>query len=194
VNLGREFRVHFHFIGQSMSAKAAGGRDTRESFRIRLLARWDAKTWKMLAEGIPFIACPAGLVGLWALVAGTTVDIVRVPLVSPEQAREYVLSGTTGTLGHVLPQDIGGAIGGTSAPVVLSQLAPLSEIVSRLPSRRDGTPTTLKALRVAAERRDRTGFPEPAERGGQGRADLYDATEVTEWYAEREQLVIEATP
>jgi hypothetical protein len=191
VNLGREFRVHFHFIGQSMSAAAAGGRDTRESFRTRFLARWDAKTWKMLAEGVPFVACPGGPVGLWALVAGTTVDIIRVPFVSPEAAREYVLGGTVRSLGPVLSRDIGGSLAGTERPVVLDALAPLSEVVSRLPDKLDGTRTTLKALRRSAERRAETGFPEPVERGGPGRADLYDVTEVREWFAERERLAIE---
>lgn len=189
VNLGREFKVHFHFIGQSMSASAAGGRDTRESFRTRLLARWDAKTWKMLAEGVPFVACPGGPVGLWALVAGTTVDIIRVPWISPEAAREFVLSGTVGRLGSVLPVDIGGAIGGAERPTVVSVLVPLSDAVSVL--ERDGTETTLKALRRYAERRRETRFPEPAERGGPGRADLYDVTEIKEWFAERERPALE---
>jgi hypothetical protein len=93
VNLGREFNIHFHFIGQSMSAKAAGGRDTRESFRTRLLARWDRKTWKMLADGIDFIACPSAEVGLWAHVHGSSVEIVRVPFVADEDAVSYVLDG-----------------------------------------------------------------------------------------------------
>jgi hypothetical protein len=189
VNLGREFKIHFHFIGQSMSAAAAGGRDTRESFRTRLLARWDAKTWKMLAEGVPFVACPGGPVGLWALVAGTTVDIIRVPFVSPEQARDFVLSGTTRALGPILSRDMGGAIGGPDRPVVLSAIVPLSEAVSRL--ERDGTSTTLKALRRYAERRTETRFPEPAERGGPGRADLYDITEVREWFEERDRPAVE---
>lgn len=93
VNLGREFHVHFHFIGQSMSAKAAGGRDTRESFRTRLLARWDRKTWKMLADGLDYVACPSGQVGLWAHVHGSEVEIVRVPLVQDADAVQYVLDG-----------------------------------------------------------------------------------------------------
>lgn len=189
VNLGREFRVHFHFIGQSMSAAAAGGRDTRESFRTRLLARWDAKTWKMLAEGVPFVACPGGPVGLWALVAGTTVDIIRVPFVSPEAAREFVLGGTVGRLGPVLDRDIGGAIGGTERPVVASRLVSLAEAVGHLAE--DGRGTTLKALRRYAERRAETRFPEPAERGGPGRADLYDMTEVREWFEERDRYALE---
>ena len=188
VNLGREFRVHFHFIGQSMSATAAGGRDTRESFRTRLLARWDKKTWEMLAPGMPFVACPGGPVGIWAHVHGSEVEIIRVPWVSADQAREFVLSGPTAALGPVLPEDIGGAIGGVSRPTVVSVLAPLSEIVSQLPAKRDGTLMSLKALQRVSERRKETGFPEPEQRGTAGQAHLYDVTEVREWFAERERL------
>jgi hypothetical protein len=190
VNLGREFRVHFHFIGQSMSASAAGGRDTRESFRTRMLARWDAKTWKMLAEGVPFIVCPAGPTGIWAHVHGSEVEIVRVPWVSPEQAREFVLGGTCPALGHVLDRDIGGTLGGTSGQDMsrtsVSVLSTLSDVLGQLPPRRDGTRMSLKALRRAAERRDETGFPEPIQRGDAGQAHLYDVTDVREWFAERE--------
>jgi hypothetical protein len=192
VNLGRQFRVHFHFIGQSMSATAAGGRDTRESFRTRLLARWDAATWKMLCPGQPYIACPSGQVGLWAHSNGTAVDIVRVPYVSDVQAHEFVLSRCPVPAGHVLSRDIGGVLPGVPARVLGHDVpAPLSELVAGLPAGRRGAPT-VEALRMAAHRRESTGFPAPVTAGRPGVAALYDPDEVAGWWEQRERLVIDA--
>jgi hypothetical protein len=182
VNMGREFKIHFHFIGQSMSANAAAGRDTRASFRTRLLARWDRKDWRMLAEGVPFVACPAGPVGLWAHVHGAEVDIVRVPWVTDVQARDFVLEAPV-PLSPVLSGDIGGSVSTVPQRRAVSSVAALSEIVNALPAKRDGTRLTLKALRLAA---DRPGFPEPAQRGEPGHAHLYAVDEVLEWFEERE--------
>jgi len=191
VNLGREFRVHWHVIGQSVSARAAGGRDTRESFRTRLLARWDRKTWRMLADGIRFRVCPGGPVGLWAHVHGSEVDIVRVPWVTDTEAREYVMSGPP-VSGHILSADIGGTVSAPSpdTPKIMSgdvrtsvlSVAPLSEIMSVLPDRPDGTRMTLKALQLAS---GRTGFPAPVDKPGVGRASLYDTGDVLAWFTER---------
>lgn len=190
VNLGREFRVHFHFIGQSMSAKAAGGRDTRESFRTRLLARWEAKTWKMLADGIPFIACPSAAVGIWAHVHGSEVEIIRVPWVPDDAAVAYVLGGRVPTMPmfHTDPRP---TLDEWTRPAVAS--APLSAIVDMLPAKADGSQVTLKALRLARDRRAETGFPEPVPgEYGPGQALLFDVDEVTAWFRDRERLAIDA--
>jgi hypothetical protein len=186
VNLGREFRIHFHFIGQSMSAKAAGGRDTRESFRTRLLARWDAKTWKMLADGIPYVACPSGDVGIWAHVHGGEYEIVRVPYVPDAFAVEYVLGGARPSRpmfhGDPVPTI-------DEAPVRPSIAAsmPLSGLVEILPIKADGDRMTLKALRLAA---GRDGFPEPVVPAEPGKAALFDPEEVLAWFRDRERLAI----
>jgi hypothetical protein len=162
VNLGREFHVHWHFIGQSMSATAAGGRDTRESFRTRLLARWDRKTWKMLADGVDYIACPPGAVGLWAHVHGAQVDIVRVPFVPDASAVQYVLEGRTPTLplfhGDALPQ--------WEQPAI-EHPATIAEAVERIP----GAPS----LDTARKRVQRAAL-EPV--GRRGTADLFDWAEL----------------
>jgi hypothetical protein len=177
VNLGREFKIHFHFIGQSMSAQAAGGRDTRESFRTRLLARWDRKTWKMLADGIEFIACPSTSVGVWAHVHGSQVDIVRVPYVADMDAVAYVSGGTC----PALPMFHGDA---SPALDVTADVRPesLRELAGRVP-------LSLDALRKASQR---PGFPAPAPagRGGQGRMALYDVAEVMAWWEARERVSI----
>jgi len=189
VNLGREFKWHFHFIGQSMSATAAGGRDTRESFRTRLMARWDRKTWKMLADGVDFIACPSGSVGIWAHVHGAEVEIVRVPYVPDEQAVAYVQGGHVPTLpmfhGEPMLVDM-------SRPAISSAL-PLSALVDVLPPKADGSSMTLKALQRARERRAETGFPEPIPgEYAPGQALLFNVDEVLAWFRDRERLAVEA--
>lgn len=180
VNLGREFKIHFHFIGQSMDANSSGGRNTRESFRTRLLARWDRKTWRMLADGVPFVVCPSGPVGLWAHVHGAEVDIVRVPWVTDNEAREFVLAGGV-PREPVLGRDIGGSV--AAVPRRAVSLAPLSEIMAELPPGRSGERPTLKALRLASTR---PGFPEPEVRGEAGKPHLYRAEDVREWWEQRE--------
>jgi hypothetical protein len=183
VNLGREFRIHFHFIGQSIDAVAAGGRNTRESFRTRMLARWDAKTWKMLADGIPFVACPSGDVGIWAHVHGGEYEIVRVPYVPDEYAVEFVLGGTRPSL-PMFHGDPHPSIEGESVPVIEAAL-PLSELVKMLPAKRDGDSMTIKALRLAA---GREGFPKPIEEPEPGKAALYIPDEVLAWFRDREGI------
>jgi hypothetical protein len=184
VNLGREFRIHFHFIGQSIDAKAAGGRNTRESFRTRFLARWDRKTWRMLADGIPFVACPSGAVGLWAHVHGSEYEIVRVPRVPDEVAVEFVLGGERPSLpmfhGDPVP-----TIEGETGPAALPQAMPLSKIIEILPLKTDGDRMTLDALRTASKRE---GFPEPFEVGGAGKASLYVPEEILAWFRDRERI------
>lgn len=169
VNLGREFRIHFHFIGQSMSAKAAGGRDTRESFRTRLMARWDMKTWKMLADGVPYVACPSGQVGLWAHVHGSDVEIIRVPYVPDEAAVAYVRGGRVPdkAMFH-------GDAYVLDAPVrpAIEQLVKLSDAVEILPAR-----PSLDALRKAVQR----AALEP--KGREGNAWLFDLADLERLYA-----------
>lgn len=184
VNLGREFRIHFHFIGQSIDAAAAGGRNTRESFRTRMLARWDAKTWKMLADGIPFVACPSGDVGIWAHVHGGEYEIVRVPYVPDAFAVEYVLGGARPSLpmfhGDPVP-----TIEAEPAGREIEASMPLSKIVEILPLKRDGDRMTLKALRLAA---GRDGFPDAVVEAEPGKAALFDPEEVIAWFRDREGI------
>jgi len=183
VNLGREFKVHFHFIGQSVSAQAAGGRDTRESFQTRLLARWNEKTWKMLADGIPFVSCPSGDVGIWAHVHQGTYEIVRVPYVPDEFAVRYVLAGERPSM-PMFHGDVRPSMDASSHPSIAST-EPLSKILDVLPAKKDGSRITLKALRLAS---GRDGFPVPTNTVTAGHAALYDVDEVLAWFRSREGL------
>lgn len=180
VNLGREFHIHFHLIGQSMSARAAGGRDTRESFKTRMLARWDAKTWKMLADGIPFVACPSTSTGVWAHVHGSEVEIVRVPFVADADAVRYVLGGARPSLPmfHGDPRPVLDAEVESGTRPALERGRTLRDLAALLPS----PGLSLDALRKAA---GRSGFPEPVGQVLPGRATEYDPDEVMAWFADR---------
>jgi hypothetical protein len=184
VNLGREFRIHFHFIGQSMSAKAAGGRDTRESFKTRLLARWDLKTWKMLADGIPFVSDPGGDVGIWAHVHDGRAEIVRVPFVPDEFAVSYVRDGERPSL-PMFHGDPRPTIEQDASPAAIGRTMGLTEIVGILPLKADGDRMTIKALRLAA---GRDGFPTPVVAAEPGKAALFDPEEVLAWFRDRERI------
>lgn len=56
--VGRELKVHLIFISQRMSARStAGSADVRMNLGIRILAGYDADTWKMLVgPGTPMPA------------------------------------------------------------------------------------------------------------------------------------------
>lgn len=191
VNLGREFKIHFHFISQSIDANVAGGRNVRSSFRTRFLARWDEADWKMLAKGIPFVRCPSGKVGIWAHVRGSVVEIVRVPFVSDADAVEYVLGGERPALpmwhGDPMPSIEGETVDTPSA-------APLSALVKMLPPKGNGERMTLDALRTASKRAGTNGFPPAIEREyGPNEARDYPVADVLAWFTEREgRTAIEA--
>jgi hypothetical protein len=189
VNLGREFKIHFHFISQSIDAQVAGGRNVRASFRTRFLARWDEKDWKMLAPGIPYVRCPSGQVGIWAHVHGSEVEIIRVPWVDDMEAVQFVLGGEWPTLPMFHDGEVPVIQSGPEHPAA----APLSAIARLLPAKADGSQMTVEALRVAAKRAAQSGFPAPVEREyGANEARDYPVAEVLAWFRDRERLPIEA--
>lgn len=50
---GRQARMNIFSVFQSMSASAAGGRDMRENYGAKILARYSPQTWKMLVGTTP---------------------------------------------------------------------------------------------------------------------------------------------
>lgn len=105
VNLGREVKIFWHVLGQSVSAQAVRGRDTRASFNIRALGRWNLKDWNMLAGGVPFVAPPANAeVGIWAIVAGGRAEIIRVPWLTNDEA--YQLANPLANQGQAVASDV----------------------------------------------------------------------------------------
>lgn len=50
---GRQARMNIFSVFQSMSASASGGRDMRENYGAKILARYSPQTWKMLVGTTP---------------------------------------------------------------------------------------------------------------------------------------------
>lgn len=185
VNLGREFGIHWHFIGQSLSASAMGGRDTRESFQTRLLARWTMKTWKMLADSAPFQVCPQSTPGIWAHVVRDRVDIVRVPFIPDDKAIEFIMSApTSNVVRRIFDTDP------VSAYTVhaLEECATMPKTVTLRDAVGILNGPTLKALRHYADRMESTGFPAPIEQPAKGVAKRYRTTEIVQWWEQRKEL------
>ena len=136
----------------------------------------------MLADGIPYVACPSGEVGIWAHVHGSSYEIVRVPFVPDERAVEFVLSGVRPSLPmfHGDPMPV---IDMEPTAPALAAVEPLSEIIKILPGKPDGTRLTLDALRTASKRD--SDFPRRANAPEPGKAALYVPDEVVAWFNDR---------
>lgn len=177
VNMGREYSMHVHVGAQRGSANIFGsnGGDIRESFQTRLLAKWTAQTWKMLAGGLPFQRCPSGTRGIWAALGDEGAVIVRTPFLTNAQAREWAMSGIecpVTPLGE-LPSDVRPVPG-----PVLPELVSLSKALDHLP----GPALKIDAIRKAAQR---PGFPLPV--GELGPAKTYDLEALIAWKMARDE-------
>jgi hypothetical protein len=178
VFMGREMGIYVHVMAQRFSAATMGpnGGDVRESFQLRLMAKWDKKLWQMLADGIAYVAWPGGKRGIWGLVQDGVFKIVRVPNITDEQALELALGGGP-VYGPVLgEQSASPVIDGSSTPSIEEKRVKLSEALPQLPAGRDGDMLSLEGLRSAAKR---PGFP---ARGADG---LFDLQELILWRAEK---------
>lgn len=96
VQAGRELGIHVHLLGQRLDASAIAPKDggaIRESISNRFLAGYTMKAWKMLAEGVPYLAFPGGPRGIWVAVQGGTATPFRVPPISMDEAYALAMSG-----------------------------------------------------------------------------------------------------
>lgn len=178
VNMGREMRIHVHVMAQRLSASVFGGNggDVRESFQLRIMAKWDRKLWNMLASGITYVAWPGGRRGVWGLVLNGVFVILRVPPLSDKEAVELATSGGP-VYGPVLGRQ-------NAAPVIeeeptraIAAPVPLSEAALSLPADARGDRLTVNALRMARQK-DAT-FPRACAERGTTR--LYDLDELINW-------------
>lgn len=157
VNMGRQVSMHVMAIGQRIETRTLGGGDIRESFGIRLLARYTVQTWKMLCADVMPMPRKSKTRGRWqTVVAGEALD-TQVVFMSDDEAQ--MLSRERVDLGD----KAGTALVGTVT----------------LP---EAFGDEYDKLRKAAQRDLR--FPEPVVRATGG-AHLYRADEVDEWLKER---------
>jgi hypothetical protein len=183
VFMGREMQIHVYVAAQRLEANVFGsntGGAVRQSFQIRLMAGWDLALWKMLASG-DYVAWPGGKRGLWGLSIGQDFTIVRVPDMSMDDALALATSGQDPLSSVLGRQDIGQPVSKAQDRPAIVQTTSLGAAVDKLPTGQDGTRLSKKALEMARDRRDKTGFPCPVSKGGTGQADLYDLSELIYW-------------
>lgn len=94
--MGRELRIHILMAGQSMTAKAAGGPESRESFGARALARATTNQWKMLAPQIKPAPVKRMAPGRWHLVVGDTLKEFQAPFVDIKGEQARLIEWATG--------------------------------------------------------------------------------------------------
>jgi hypothetical protein len=90
--LGRQARVHCVAVGQSMTARVLGGPEMREGFSARLIGRATAQQQRMLAPDVK-LPPSSKRPGRAHLVQGGDVHAVQIGLMSPEEARAWVVAG-----------------------------------------------------------------------------------------------------
>lgn len=177
VNMGRELQIHIHVAAQRLEANVFGsnsGAAVRQSFGLKLMAKWDLNLWKMLASGHEYVAWPGGKRGLWGFVQDSEFVIVRVPDMSGQDALAMATGGQDPS-GPVLGQQVGQRLAsGVAKEVATGQK--LATILGQLPGQDGPQAISLDGLRKASQR---PGFP-PAI-GQDGVAKLYDVASVIEW-------------
>lgn len=190
VNMGRELRIHVTVAAQRLEANVFGsnsGAAVRQSFGLKLMARWDKALWKMLASGHDYVAWPGGKLGLWGFVQGTDFVIVRVPDISGDQAVQLATAGQVPTgpiLGQQHVQRAPRVDTGQSVQAITSAVT-LAAALDMLPGQDGPTALSISGLRTAA---GRPGFPEPLAKPdgqpyGRTEAKLYDLDELVYWRA-----------
>lgn len=97
-SMGREMRVHIILAGQSLTAKAVGGPETRENFGGRMLGRATMAQWKVLAPQIKKPPAKQGPPGRWHIVVGETVREFQVPFSDMKNEEARLIEFATGGL------------------------------------------------------------------------------------------------
>jgi hypothetical protein len=177
VNMGRELQIHIHVAAQRLEANVFGsnsGAAVRQSFQLRLMAKWDLALWKMLAGGHEYVAWPGGKRGLWGFVQDSEFTIVRVPDIDMATALTMATGGQDPS-GPVLGQQLARPVA-TNLAKEVEVGQKLATILGQLPGQDGPMAITLEGLRTASKR---PGFP--AAIGQDGLAKLYDVASVIEW-------------
>jgi hypothetical protein len=91
---GREFGLHDLLIAQRFSGRIFNGNtDMRECFQIRCLSRYSHQTKTMLVGNMKPFPKKSNIPGRWTIVAGEDVEVVQVPLITGDEAREWAQGG-----------------------------------------------------------------------------------------------------
>jgi len=95
-NMGREMRVHILLAGQSVTAKATGGPEGRESFGGRVMGKATSNAWRMLAPQVRPIPRHAGMPGRWHLVVGDALKEFQAPFCDIKKQEARLIEWATG--------------------------------------------------------------------------------------------------
>lgn len=121
--MGREMRLHILMAGQSATAKASGGAESRESFGARALARATANQWRMLAPQIKPAPLRKGAPGRWHLVVQDSLREFQAPFCDIKQEMPRLIEWATGGAPVPdVPAMMAGGGGGANAYTPSSEL------------------------------------------------------------------------
>lgn len=179
-NMGREMRVHILLAGQSVTAKATGGAEGRESFGGRALARATSNQWRMLAPQIRPAPVKRNEPGRWHLVVGDILREYQAPFCDLKGQPERLIAWATGKA--AIPDVPAMMLGGGAAEKLRlhsSEAVPPGLSLSEFAARAG---VDLAWLRRQIERRPEA--PRPVAEGP-NRTRLYDEFELEAFVALR---------
>lgn len=167
---------------QNLTARSIGGPEARENFSTRALARYSPQMWNMLCGDVRPMPKKMARVGVWQIVYAGEAHETQVAFMTPEQARQLVLSANDPAMGRVdiaisdiNEKGMSGASAVIDAEVLDTVLTTLEESSSEL----GVTYGNLCNYRA----RDNS-FPKP--QGKRGKADIYDLDELRTWKKHRD--------
>lgn len=174
--MGREMRVHILMAGQSATAKASGGAESRESFGARALARATANQWRMLAPQIKPAPLKKNKPGRWHLVIQDSLKEFQAPLCDIKNKAERLIEWATGGAPVPdVPAMVWGGGGGAIARTPSSE-APTPQGIGLREYVEQYHPEIELATMIRWRER-RSDFPAPVATGERGRS-LYDRTDL----------------
>lgn len=183
-NMGRELRVHILMAGQSLTAKATGGPEGRESFGGRALGRATSNAWRMLAPQIKPAPVKRGRPGRWHLVVGDTLKEFQVPFVDLKNSGQMAAVTLWACSGRPVP-DVTAMIAGWAPTTTTAEAEnPSSEVVEGISLRDYAAVSGLDLGRLREAKRSRTStWPEKVGTGP-NRTDLYAREDLDSFVAQ----------
>ncbi|MGA4844806.1 helicase HerA domain-containing protein [Streptomyces sp. G5(2025)] len=101
--MGRQLRMHVLLVAQSATARALGGPEVREQFSTRVLARYSANAWRMLAPEVHPAPKSTKHRGRAQVVSGGSARETQILFFTETEAREWATTGKTAA-------DVGGSV------------------------------------------------------------------------------------
>jgi len=186
--MGRELRVHIVLAGQSLTAKAIGGPETRENFGGRMFGRATAAQWRMLAPQIKKPPAKAGPPGRWHIVVGEVVRELQAPFSDMKNEEARLIEFATGgapfpdvpEMMAASPVEGGGGGGGQMTETPSSELPPPEGISLRQYAEEAG----IDLQRLLKWREKRSDFPSWVAIGGRN-THLFDRDHLRAYVRER---------